>query len=442
MFTTIQDGNRIAMAQAAFENRIRQATSRSGPITLGYQGGGSEAMVHAIGPLNFWIAFADSGSRYWNAMGIGNPFKDGSTIIVEINPPKDRINLQVSGAYVEDSAGKTYLVHRGKVGGGRKGIGMNAFLAWYPGALVLINDKVRHSKVIVIGALDDEKLIENLAAFTKSVATFKEAVVSGLLKKGQVQQPQPHSAPKPLPPVAANAVISNSERATHLNRFYSILEQLERNIGGRRRLAECSGYMEWPNRGVYFFMEDGETRSDTGMGLRIVRVGTHALKAGTSTTLWTRLSQHQGVTKTGGGNHRGSIFRLIVGTALSAKPGYDFPLWGKGSTASGKVRARELPLEQEVSQVIGRMPFVWIAIEDEARPDSDRGYIERNSISLLSNYNKSPVDPPSPKWLGNFCDRERVRNSGLWNSNHVDEPYDPAFLDRLEELVSDIRPAS
>jgi hypothetical protein len=105
MFTTIQDRNRIANAQATFEERIRQTASRSGQITLGYQGGGSEAMVHAIGPLNFWIAFDDADTRYWNAMGIGNPFKDGSTIIVEINPPKDGINLQVSGAFVEDSAG-------------------------------------------------------------------------------------------------------------------------------------------------------------------------------------------------------------------------------------------------------------------------------------------------------------------------------------------------
>ena len=33
--------------------------------------------------------------------------------------------------------------------------------------------------------------------------------------------------------------------------------------------------MYWPQRGVYFFMEDGEERSDSGSGLRIVRVGTH-----------------------------------------------------------------------------------------------------------------------------------------------------------------------
>jgi hypothetical protein len=61
--------------------------------------------------------------------------------------------------------------------------------------------------------------------------------------------------------------------------------------------------------------------------------------------------------------------------------------------------------------------------------------IERNSIALLSNYNKPHLDPPSQGWLGRHSDREKVRTSGLWNSNHVDESYDPAFLNELDRLV-------
>ena len=59
-----------------------------------------------------------------------------------------------------------------------------------------------------------------------------------------------------------------------------------------------------------------EDRSDTGSGPRIIRVGTHALKTGSRTTLWTRLSQHKGQPGSGGGNHRGLIFRLIGGRAV------------------------------------------------------------------------------------------------------------------------------
>jgi hypothetical protein len=102
----------------------------------------------------------------------------------------------------------------------------------------------------------------------------------------------------------------------------------------------------------------------------------------------------------------------------------------------------EHSLECEVSKVIGCMPFLWLAIGDDAGPDSLRGYIERNSIALLSNYKKHPLDPASGAWLGHHCDRERVRSAGLWNSNHVEESYDPAFLADLHRLVSEAGSAS
>jgi hypothetical protein len=227
----------------------------------------------------------------------------------------------------------------------------------------------------------------------------------------------------------------SERRREDLIRFYSILDKLKENIGGDRKLAHCTGRIGWPERGVYFFHEKGEDRTDTGNGPRVVRVGTHALKAGSGTTLWTRLSQHKGQHGTGGGNHRGSIFRLIVGAALIDRHGYHFPTWGNGNTAKAEVRAAELNLECEVSRFIGNMPFVWLALGDRPGPESVRGYIERNSIALLSNYQKPVLDLPSQNWLGRQSDRERVRNSGLWNSNHVDQHYDPAFLDRLDELV-------
>ena len=226
------------------------------------------------------------------------------------------------------------------------------------------------------------------------------------------------------------------KRLDDLRRFYHILDVLEARLGGARFLAECNGRLRWPQRGVYFFMEQGEERSDTGTGRRIVRIGTHALTQGSKTKLWSRLSQHRGQITSGGGNHRGSIFRLIVGTALMAGDDHVFPTWGKGSTASAAIRTGETHLECEVSKVIGAMPFVWLAVDDDPGKASLRGYIERNSIALLSNYRKPRLDPASQTWLGQFCTRERVRESGLWNSNHVDDEYDPEFLDRLAQIVS------
>ena len=84
-------------------------------------------------------------------------------------------------------------------------------------------------------------------------------------------------------------------RIDHLRQFYGSLVSLEKRLGGTRRLSECSGRIRWPARGVYFFMEPGEARTDTGQGLRVVRLGTHALKARSQTKLWGRLAQHRGI---------------------------------------------------------------------------------------------------------------------------------------------------
>jgi hypothetical protein len=100
------------------------------------------------------------------------------------------------------------------------------------------------------------------------------------------------------------------------------------------------------------------------------------------------------------------------------------------------VRAAERELEQEVGQIIGAMSFIWLAVDDEPGPTSARGFIERNSIALLSNFGRAPLDPQSGDWLGHDSDRELVRKSGLWNQRHVEEPYDPGFLDLLDRLIS------
>jgi hypothetical protein len=230
-------------------------------------------------------------------------------------------------------------------------------------------------------------------------------------------------------------------RIADLGSFYSILDRLEQRLGGAKTLGDCSGRFPWPQRGVYFFFEGGENRNDSGIGPRVVRVGTHALTSSSRTNLWTRLSQHRGQAGSGGGNHRGSIFRLIVGAALISRDQHACVSWGKDSSAAREIREQEIELERAVSAVIRAMPFLWLAIGDEPGAGSLRGYIERNAIALLSNFDRTPADTPSFGWLGHHSNRERVRKSGLWNSNHVDESYDPAFLKELERLADGMEAA-
>lgn len=115
--------------------------------------------------------------------------------------------------------------------------------------------------------------------------------------------------------------------------------------------------------------------------------------------------------------------------------GLAYPTWGEGSSAGRDRRLAKHDLEQRVSDFIRALPVLWIDVDDEPGPDSDRAFVERNAIGLVSNYREEPLDPRDDRWLGTDSPSEAIREPGLWNVDHADEGYDPAFLDRFEAAV-------
>jgi hypothetical protein len=219
--------------------------------------------------------------------------------------------------------------------------------------------------------------------------------------------------------------------------FYSILKRLYVGQEGGRRLVDCSGKMDWPERGVYFFLDENDEAIVSGRRIgmpRVTRVGTHAVSAGSKTTLWDRLSTHRGTTE-GLGSHRSSIFRLHLGRAhVSINPKMQIKSWGIGQMAPATTRLREAHLERTVSTLIGAMRVLWVGIQDLPTANSDRAFIERNSIGALSRQTVLKRNV-SKNWLGNASPEYRIALSGLWNLNHLFvEPHEQ-FLAVLQHYV-------
>lgn len=230
-------------------------------------------------------------------------------------------------------------------------------------------------------------------------------------------------------------------RGADLDALYSLLQALQDHIDGPRKLANCHGRMDWPDRGLYVFLSNTETRHASDHP-RITRIGTHAVSAGSSTTLWNRLRTHRGAmrgTYEGGGNHRGSVFRRHVGRAMIDHNGLQdkYPHWGEGSSAGRERRLEELSLERRVSDYIRDLPFLWFEVDDEPGSDSDRASLEKNLIALVSNFQKETIDPRADDWLGHHSPEPEIRDSGLWNVDHVAEGYDPTLLDRLYSHIGE-----
>jgi len=124
---------------------------------------------------------------------------------------------------------------------------------------------------------------------------------------------------------------------------------------------------------------------------RLSRIGTVGVSADSSNTLWNRLRQHHGNVRgkyAGGGNHRGSIFRLHVGRALIEKHGWhdEYPHWGEQNpdAETTAVREQEHELEQRVSEYIRDLPFLWVDVPGDPGPECVRAVIEANTIAMVS----------------------------------------------------------
>jgi hypothetical protein len=224
-------------------------------------------------------------------------------------------------------------------------------------------------------------------------------------------------------------VQDRSERIAAVRRLYAALDALQMATGGFRRLADATA-KGWPTHGVYFFFDEAEPRSTSGDGPRCVRVGTHGLHEGAKSTLWKRLRHHRGHAD-GGGAHRTSVFRRLVGRALIARDGLVVPSWCEAKPPPGPNLDAERDLERRVSEAIRELPVIALPVADREQ----RNRVERVAIALLSNAGGGALfDPPSTAWLGRWSSNA-VRCSGLWNQMHVGAAWSAEVLDEVERLV-------
>lgn len=176
-------------AQSALERNLKSALERQGTRNIGFPGGNVDQAVFSAGEGKLWVAFSGPSKdsavpRFWNAFGVYRPDRPAQTITVEMNIPIDSNTARVAGFFAEDTdTGDIFLMHSGKVGGGRPGIGKSAFLVWSKAQLLDVAEKGgRTRNGIAVGKLGDPDLSGRIWAFVRNVHGFKEEAVSGGLE--------------------------------------------------------------------------------------------------------------------------------------------------------------------------------------------------------------------------------------------------------------------
>jgi hypothetical protein len=128
-------------------------------------------------------------NRFWCPFGTQNPdVADMLNIVVQCNPPVSGMNRRCAGVFAT-AGGRIYLAHSGKIGGGREGIGKNAFTNFYPqrGRRIVEWPNNESSEVILLGALDDKALPARIAEFVRSVEKCKKRISAAKVRESNVQ---------------------------------------------------------------------------------------------------------------------------------------------------------------------------------------------------------------------------------------------------------------
>ena len=174
MIDIVTDGKLITKYQRQFIQQLKTTCREKIVCTLGHQGKSDELTVYYSEIFNFWFTSHENDNRYWNGFGFGRPQAGrNNSITVEINPPYEGINRNIGGVFGHDKNGEVLVLHRGKIGGGRVGVGKQLFFDNYREEPIIANDDGIENKFCLIGSVSSRHLPRQVGNFVSEVHRIK-----------------------------------------------------------------------------------------------------------------------------------------------------------------------------------------------------------------------------------------------------------------------------
>lgn len=174
MLRVLNKKNDINNAQKIFLKHFHNIADKDINVIIGYPGGNFKSTVSWIDKLGIWVCSFKRYDRHINLFGIGEP-KEGDMIPItcEINFPVSGIDRRIGGAFLTDSTGDIFVAHRGKIGGGKKGIGKSLFEDQYRGQWEIVEDNGLETEIALISALNSPRFVSQVRQFVFEVNRIK-----------------------------------------------------------------------------------------------------------------------------------------------------------------------------------------------------------------------------------------------------------------------------
>lgn len=174
MTSIITDKKEITDLHRKFHQRLNKLSNERMHCWVGYPGGSFEDTVKYFTDLNIWISKGEHDNKFYNAFGIGRPVEGKTNSLNgEINFPYEGSNRRIGGAFGRDTNGNIVVLHRGKIGGGKPGIGKTYFMDNFRGDTITAIDGDRETTFCLIGELNALQFPEQVANFILEIYRIK-----------------------------------------------------------------------------------------------------------------------------------------------------------------------------------------------------------------------------------------------------------------------------
>jgi hypothetical protein len=178
MLKVIEDASTVKKYRRQFVKSFKSFVDEKIQAHLGHPGGVFKANVFWSNRYGIWVFHEKIwGNRCGHAFGLEKPAgKSPLSITCGINFPCQGIDRRMGGALAEDRRGRIFVVHRGKIGGGKKGVGKSLFEKYYRGAWTDMEDGAVVSTVAVVGLLHSPRFVRQAVQFIRKVSIMKDAL--------------------------------------------------------------------------------------------------------------------------------------------------------------------------------------------------------------------------------------------------------------------------
>lgn len=185
MFSLIEGKEEIAKAQSKLEATIRRNFKTQAIKNIGSRGGTiSDAKVFTDSEHWYWASDYDDSDipnpRRLNLFGLFSEDTD-LEISVQINTAYQGRNDNVAGFFARDNnTGSIYLMHSGRVGGGKTGVGKTSFLAWSNHRVINVVDSsgdIREGLLVM--PIEGVAASRSVVRYIDTIVNFKRAVRNG-----------------------------------------------------------------------------------------------------------------------------------------------------------------------------------------------------------------------------------------------------------------------